>query len=212
MRQALAVLLLFVSMFVQSACAAVNFKAQVHAAMFEINVSTPAGDGECTAYAVGPHALATAEHCFEGNPLPQLVKITFGDSDAVEPVEAILLDKDDHALVIFKAKTFTTWVTFVIGSLQQGDRVYFWGNPMAVYYATDCYREGYYSGRTIVNWKGVKTRWDIFNLTVAPGDSGSLIFNEDGAVVGMVSKSPAMGFTVSMEFRFTPEQIARASK
>jgi len=156
---------------------------------------TFSGGGLCSATAVGPHLILSAEHCFKGD---RLVTING------EPAYALRLVKDgnDHVLVRV-SKRFKTWAR--IGSNPEvGTHVKFWGNALALNFA---YREAYVS---LLDGEDV-----LYQGSSAPGDSGSGLFAEDGSVVGVVTgyKSQAIpggmrfGFLWSMRMKWTREQL-----
>jgi hypothetical protein len=209
MRRVLAVLLLF--LFTLIACAA-NPKDRIHASLLEFDTRSGLWPltrqaGDCSGYAVGPHSMLTAGHCVFGNADPSKVSISFGKS-APEVITEIILDGHDHALVVFTSKTFSTYVAMTFAIPEQSDRVFMWGNPTSLD-ALDCWREGYFSGHGLYNSGGAAHPFYLFIMPSAHGDSGSLIFNGNGDIVGMANQGDG-SFTISEVFSFTEAQLARA--
>jgi len=157
---------------------------------------TFSGGGLCSATAVGPHLILSAEHCFKGD---RLVTING------EPAYALRLVKDgnDHVLVRV-SKRFKTWAR--MGSNPEpGTHVQMWGNALGLSFA---YREAYVS---------VYKDEDILyaGSDTAPGDSGSGLFAPDGSVVGVVTGTKSVvfkngsAFTLlwTMRLKFSADQL-----
>ena len=172
----------------------------VHSAMHQIDV----GEGLCTLYATGPHTGMTAEHCTAS----VVSEITL-DPKSTHPqkveVEKIILDKHDHAIVELKGVKFSDYVDVDSRAVpQQGDKVHLWGASAALY-CSDCYVEGYYSGLAVIPEDVAELPDQVvmwFVLPTTPGDSGSLIFNQNNEIVGMISIGDGTN-TGSFIFAFT---------
>jgi len=203
---------------------------QVHSAMHLVTIIGFSGEEECTGYAIARYALFIAGHCLKPTPTdgPMDNVYAFDSSFAMAtPVEAIL-DDHDHAIVILKPVSrvhwdgFKTWIVPKFVTPDPGDRVYTWGNPRTLFDATDCYREGYFSGsgrREVQSFDSTRDspKFEyqavrLFVLATAFGDSGSLIFNAKGEIVGQVSYVTTTGMTISVDFAFTPEQLQKVGK
>jgi len=180
------------------------------------------GGGLCTAYAIGPHTLLTAQHC---NANTSRVYIDPVSRDAVKKDQAKSykivsreFDNEDHMLLDVEGTDFkdTIYLGPNVRTPVQGESVYFWGNPSGV---KDQYREGLvsgsikYDGDGDVNAKVGSTLY-IEQMPAVGGDSGSAIFSaKDGALVGIVTFGIAGGkFTGSFPIQFTGEQIANSLK
>jgi hypothetical protein len=207
---ALLLVLLSVSVVRLTLSIPANSKARIHASLRNIHIFSPAGEGQCSAYTVGPHTILTAGHCFMYDPKLAATTIGFGDNIAPSQVE-ITYDHHDHALLRFSDRTFPVWVKMVFTAPKwQGERVVMWGNPSAIFNATDCYREGYYSGASLVkDNRGTLRLVYIFVLPMEHGDSGSLVFDNSGRIISMASMMDS-GFMMAEGFFFTPAQIAHA--
>lgn len=186
-----------------------SLKDREHKAMHMIVMFAPERDsdgkldgGQCTAYAVAPHVLLTAQHCDYDD------GILFIDPSSPEDVKAgkvqsygvteKVFDGADHMLLVVPGITFTDFITYdplTYHAPVQGEHLYFWGNPRGV---KDQYREGYVMGTfpttkdddVILPGQPIIT---IFMVAVG-GDSGSAIFDADtGAVVAVVTYGMAAG-------------------
>ncbi len=171
--------------------------------------------GFCSVTAIGPRALMIAEHCLSMNPLTDVFHFSENASDTAQEV---IRDGEDHAIVILKKLEFHEWINYKQIPLVKGDRVFMYGSPTSIWNAASCYREGYFSGYgsvpvwrftifgMIVDYQKIQ----IFILQVAPGDSGSLIYDEKGNIVGMVSKAIG-GFAGGFPLKFQLVDIQRAT-
>jgi serine protease Do len=122
----------------------------------------------CSGTMRGPHEFSTARHCIDGGE-----KVTKVNDQKVEMIGWRLTGKDS-VIVSVRGVTFKHWPR--TGVAHQGDRVFWWGNPLG---ARDMYREGYVSGFFDGNM--------VVDATICHGDSGSGVFNEYGELVGIVS-------------------------
>jgi hypothetical protein len=177
--------------------------------------------GLCTAYAVGPHTLLTAEHC---NLETDKVYLDPVDRESVKEDKAPSFkiidrefDDEDHMLLDIEGVNFkdTTYLGPRVRVAVQGEKVYFWGNPAGV---KDQYREGLVVGSKVYTVEdGDASQGSILTVVQAPtvgGDSGSAVFSDrDGALVGVVTYSIFGGLMMGMfPIEFTGEQIEQASK
>lgn len=214
MRHALTILLLFILTFTACAADSGNTKEQIHASLLDYETTSRifplSMHGDCSGYAVGPHTMLTAGHCVFDNADLKSVSIAFGKA-VPEVISEIILDGSDHALVIFANKTFYTYIKLAFAAPKQAERVFMWGNPTRLYGARDCWREGYYSGSGLYVHDGIGHTIYLFVMPAINGDSGSLIFNADGRIVGMANQGEA-GFTGDEAFSFTPDQLDHATK
>lgn len=125
--------------------------------------------GICSGTAIARDVILSAQHCFKGGGALRFVN--------GQPVKVIGYGKDEHDLATIRVTgvTFKTWARRG-GSLTQGERVRFWGNPGGEH---NVYREGYVSRAT--------TDLVVLDMTICKGDSGAGIFNQRGEVVGVVT-------------------------
>ena len=208
----------------------VKIKAKQHSAMHVIVMIQRDIDGKslhgglCTAYAVGPHTLLTAEHC--NIPETNAVYLDNEDHDAIKNNKVMsytiisrTFDHQDHMLLDISAVNFPDTITLSasVRTAKQGEKVYFWGTPNGV---PNQYREGYVMG-TMPTPKPDPEDQDsekvdaTATLTLAAmptigGDSGSAVFAEkDGQLVGIVTFGFADGQVMGMfPIQFTQAQIA----
>ena len=182
-------------------------KDYVHSAMHQVRIEH---SGRCTAYATGPHTIMIAEHCLGEDP-PKDV-FTFDPDTSFQQSATVVsetFDHADHVIVVLSGILFSEYVDVNDRGLPlQGDRVHFWGAAAAVG-CSDCYREGYYIG--IGQIEDIDSALLLFDLNGAPGDSGSLIFDQNNRIVGMVSLA-ANHFVASFPLLFTPAEWKQAKR
>lgn len=150
-------------------------------------------DGFCSGTAVGKQVVLTASHCLKRGALLTVngkpVKVTAREDDG-----------KDHSLLWVNV-TFTH-VAKMGGTLQQGDSIEYWGNPMGI---TDQYRRGYVTGFIPENDA------ILFDSNGWFGDSGAGIF-KDGKVVttitGMFS-SEIFYIMRAYPLSFSKEQLSK---
>jgi len=160
--------------------------------------------GLCTAYAVGPHTLLTAEHCNDVD--ASAVYIDTIDKKAIKEgrvmsytVISRTFDHQDHMLLDVSGIYFpnTIELTDHVRAPRQGEHTYQWGNPGGV---RDQYREGLVTGRMAMptpdpddedsDSEKIDATGDVYLIveTVVGGDSGSAIFSAvDGQLIGVLT-------------------------
>jgi S1-C subfamily serine protease len=128
------------------------------------------GGSVCSGTAISRSAFLGAAHCFgaeEGeasvNGKPAKYKVVANDGA-------------DHVLVTVD-KPFTVWARMSARKPSQGDEVFVHGNPAGI---KDMLRVGRVAG-----WDGDTMAIDLLGWF---GDSGAAVFNEDGRIVGVVSR------------------------
>jgi V8-like Glu-specific endopeptidase len=178
----------------------------------------------CTAYAVGPHTLLTAEHC--NLPDTNAVYLDSVDHDAIKQgrvtshtIISRTFDHQDHMLLDVSAVIFgeTIELGAHVRTAKQGEKIYFWGTPDGI---PNMYREGYVMGAEPPSTPDPEDKEPIdatAYLTIAAcptisGDSGSAVFAEkDGQLVGVVTYGVADGMIMGMfPIQFTQAQIEAA--
>jgi hypothetical protein len=203
-----------------------KLQEQQHKAMHEIVMVDRDADGKviggglCTAYAVGPHTLLTADHCND-------TKATGVYIDA--PLELIrpgkvmsykiisrTFDHQDHMLLVVSGVYFqnTIVLTDHVRAPHQGEHTYQWGNPAGI---RDQFREGLVTG-SMPNIKSDDEPIDASGIVyliaepVIGGDSGSSVFSaEDGQLIGIVTYSMDNGQLAGVyAIQFTQAQLDAA--
>jgi trypsin len=229
----LATLLLAVSMAV-SPVFAVNAKIRVaieqHQSMHEIVMTFTDADGKhgalCTAYAVGPHTLMTAEHCDVKSDSVFVDPISLHEirENKISPIKIVdrEFDGQDHMLLDLDGINFAHTVEVRGYSANgprlpiQGEHIHWWGNPGGM---RDQYREGIVTG--VIPWNANDDSPEgqhiegpslfLVQAAVIGGDSGSAVFGDDGRVVGIVTFGIDDGQIMGMfPVQFTPSQIANS--
>lgn len=160
-----------------------------------LSVHLVAGDASCSGTIIGPHAILTATHCFDGVP----IKV---DGETVR-IRGRLDDGADHTIIMLD-KTYPRWAR-VGNAPRQAQHVYYYGHPGGL---IDQYREGRVSGKSSDHGR-IFTLYDINGWF---GDSGAGIFNDDGELVGVVNVlvstggSDPMHLMGSQPLRFTRDE------
>lgn len=148
---------------------------------------TPAPRGESatgTAFAVGPQHVLTCAHVIEGMRTLQIASF-----EGKHSVEVVLADRrNDLALLRVLGAQPLQFVAFRDGvSCELGESVVALGFPMA----------GFAGGGVQVTQGGISGLFGLrddasllqFTAAIQPGSSGSPLFDDTGAVVGMVTSS-----------------------
>ena len=211
-----------------------KLQQQQHKAMHEIVMveRDASGDivsaGLCTAYAVGPHTLMTAEHCNSADTDDIYVDPVSREaihSGEVHPFPIISrqFDHEDHMLVDIKGINFKDAI-YLGPSVRlpiQGEHTYEWGCPAGI---RDQYREGLVTGTMPIagiNMGEGEDKVDatgpnlyIVQTTVVGGDSGSAVFSaNDGQLIGVVTFGIDNGALMGMfPITFTGSQIEASMK
>jgi Trypsin len=168
-------------------------------------------DGVCTATAVGPHVVLTAEHCFD----EKKDKVVLLDLSTKEHIVlASTKDGRDHVMIGISGAPFQNYVDLgeVTGKSVSWQHVYMYGCGEGNYpprLLTGQQVPGFDSASEIDQADDVQK----FILPVVPGDSGSAIWSDDGKLVAIVTyghsgskEHAAVGFGLN----FSPMQIAVA--
>lgn len=151
-------------------------------------------DGTCSGTAIGPHAILTATHCFDG-PTVKLSGLT---------VKLRIDDGNDHTLLVV-TQTFDAHAD-VAQMPASGAPVHIIGNPGEL-------RHLYESGTVAGTYKTDT----LLNVPIFYGDSGAAVFDDTGRIVGVVSGVRVLagdGVYVAWgevkPFMFTPSQWGEA--
>jgi hypothetical protein len=182
---------------------------RAHAVSFQIET----GIGKCSATAVGPHTILTADHCVVND---GLMMLDIGDGNVVEVV-SIVSDDKDHVLIRVKHR-FKAWAYVRRSPLRMGEAVHYFGNPGEM---TDILRVGRLIGLEDVMLPHPDTMqpWpqkdvQVYDFQAGGGDSGSGVFDQRGLLVAVVSAtySDRIRVALCLPLAFTREQWAEAAK
>lgn len=211
MKKVLMSLLLSLSL-VATACAAhmpkqlltTTHRTEMHAVVVDELLGLPVERGAiCSATAIGPHALLTANHCdlgattvsVDGNPAAITERIT---------------DGYDHMIFMVNI-TFGSWAKF--GKMPKvGDEVWLRGNPDGL---NQLVRHGIYSGIIFEQSENMLRAISMFDINGWHGDSGSAIFDKHGKIIAVTSYGFSDGgfdMIGTLSLHFTKAQLLKASK
>lgn len=132
----------------------------------------------CGATAVGRRTVVTAEHC-----VTEDGKFVAGLTVDGQPPVKIILDGQEHALILVAQDLHKRPVKLANKPVAIGDKLFVYGRPMDMGLL---FREGIYSGNVLLSGM-LPNNWRVTSIMGAPGDSGSGIFDKDGRLVGSVS-------------------------
>lgn len=169
------------------------------------------GEGMCSGSAIAPHAFLTAAHCLHEMEVPAVVF----DGDKPAKVEHILEDDNDHVILLVSGVTFQNTIPYHTHTPTVGEKVFYFGNAAAIG-LKDLYREGYFAGLENLPTEGDAEEsvvFQAFMMPVVPGDSGSVILNEQGDIVGVVSigwNVPAITGAFPLQFTRTAILMAES--
>lgn len=141
-----------------------------------LSITTLDGSHMCGATKIDDRTAMTAEHCTDTEMLLE-----------GQVPELIILDGKEHALVIVPKELPGKKAELSHRYPIIEDELYIWGKPLGF---GPLWREGIVSGYVSFPndpYIGHLGTFTIGTLLVAPGDSGSGIFNKDGKLVSSVS-------------------------
>lgn len=159
------------------------------------------GTGYCTATAVAPDALLTAEHCIkEGTDTYTVIRID--RSPKIYHVRFIGLDGRDHAILVLDTGVFTNTVGPDPVVVKSGEPVHMYGSGEAKYpprrldgVTVDC------EDPSDVDSDSGQV---CLTLAAIPGDSGSAVYDKNENLVAVITykangKYTAVGFGVVLQ-------------
>jgi hypothetical protein len=135
-------------------------------------------EGFCSATVVGKHTILTAAHCFKD----RVPTVLFVDKQQAHVVR-FLSDNNDHILLFISNMTFDRIAPISQNYMSDGDGVSIYSNAEGLGLA---YRRGFVSRSFFDHRGGCAKGCSLYQLVVAPGDSGGGIF-KDGVLVGVIA-------------------------
>jgi|GEM_PF-1706543 len=166
------------------------------------------GVSVCTATAVGPHSILTAEHCLKNGDATQL---TIDYTLETHFILAVAGDGRDHVLLLIDGSPFRNIEPINSGTAQLHDVLTIYGDGGALYPPVPKY------GRAVncLDPSDIDEDAGILctTLPVIGGDSGSAIYNSKGEIVGLVTYAVAEApyTNIGFSLNFTPKEIAQAA-
>lgn len=145
-----------------------------HRATYRIEQRTINTGGSCSATAIGPHALLTANHCEVAS---DTVQVSGTEVRGMATIDKRLRDGLDHTIYLLSGITFPHYLDVdQSNSMEPGQRVYLFGNPGEW---RDIYREGYAAGIKPPAFLSLNPPMMMFDFPGFYGDSGSGIIDKD---------------------------------
>jgi len=168
------------------------------------------GKGACSASALGPHALLTAQHCDVGEEY-----LTVDLELSPRKIVGRITDGEDHIIFLVNGSKFKATMaaeydptTYALPTV--GEKVFLFGDGRAMY--PPQYRNGYYTGTAKIEDGDASKDPDVFlfDLNIIPGDSGSAVYGDGGKLVTLITYSMGGKFAGCYKMAFTEAQIAQA--
>lgn len=174
-------------------------------------------DGLCTATAIGPHAILTAEHCNDGEAPDETITIDL--SRKHYHLLAENADGHDHIIYLLDGPAFKNYLDpselINVPQPKPYAPVVIYGDGLGQYPPREV--NGFVDGKSdSADLSDVdqndQALW--YRLAIVPGDSGSAIYDAAGRVVGLVTygfdapsrRLPAVR-AVGFALAFTPKAI-----
>lgn len=152
----------------------VSYLSSVVIQTFEDGVSLGSGSGNY--FRLGKHRfIITAAHVVEGNPQISIIEKGYSMVDA----KVVYIDSNSDIAILVPAKRleYTKAIPFRRDiSNQMGEKVYHCGHPA---------REGWHISEGLLT--GTHNDTLLVNTFAWPGSSGSVLFDESGRVLGVLS-------------------------
>jgi hypothetical protein len=153
---------------------------------------------KCTATAIGPHAMLTAEHCVSRLVPDNHIFFNIDISTHVYSIRTAIYDDHDHVIYLLTGPAFKYFLPYrylISSHVINSTKVVAYGATSGtVFGTTNPSREDL---SDVDQLQGVR----YYHLKVDDGDSGSLIYTPDGSVSSMVTyrvgKDSACGFTLN---------------
>lgn len=139
----------------------------------------------CSATAIGLHALLTALHCDEHG---QWTSLNIDLSTHTYHILSGVVDDRDHLILIVDGPEFKNTVSVIQRSAVLGEHIYMYG------FGGGDYPAHRYDGTVIEEREGgdpsdvdAFAGIENYSFPVILGDSGSAVFGNDGAIVGVIT-------------------------
>ena len=167
--------------------------------------------GYCSASALGPHALLTAQHCDSGE-----TSLRVDNDLADRKIVGRITDGEDHIIFLVDGTKFKDTMaadydpsSYALPTV--GDKVFLFGDGGGFW--PPQYRTGYYTGSVNTEEKDLAPTDPVmmlFDMNIIPGDSGSAVYGPNGELVTVVTYIISGKFAGCYKMAFTAEQVAKA--
>lgn len=138
--------------------------------------------GLCTATAIGPHALMTANHC-DADGSAKEIQLDLALTKF--HIQKILHDNRDHDIYLIDGQPLRDFVEYKVRLAKMGEHVHFYGNGEGEYpsHREDGVRIPFEDPSEIDQSEGISQ----FDILVRHGDSGSAKFADDDSIVAVTT-------------------------
>ncbi len=174
------------------------------------------GRRQCTATAIGPHAILTAEHCNDAeDEKAQNDTVTLDLSSTHYHLLAKTMDHRDHVIYLLDGPAFKNFLEpsslVNVRAATAGEKVFMYGDgkeyfpPRRVDGVVDVARQ-------IADVSDVDQDQQLryYTLTVLDGDSGSAVYGEDNRVLGVITYGYEGPGAAGFSLNFSEETITIA--
>lgn len=212
--------LLLVALLSMPSCASPIEAA--HKASLHIAQQTVLTADQCSAVAIGPHAIMTASHCELPSDTLYIQNVDGANDNDIKIVDRIR-DDNDHTIYLLKNVQFDTYVSVDLkDKLEQGEDVFMFGNPGEW---ADQLRKGYITGvlqdeSLAAMFGGGSPDEVLLDIKAWHGDSGAAIYNSKGDVILVLTGSEfqsrpddqkdSIRLTFGFKLAFKADDLARA--
>lgn len=161
--------------------------------------------GQCSSTAVGPHAFLTAEHCIEHD---NAVQASFDLATEKHDLIAATTDNRDHIIFLVSGTAFVNIEEVDQVPSRLGEDVVLYGDGRMAYPPLPQFG-------TVVNCydpSDVDAASGIlcFSTPVIPGDSGAVVYNSKGSIIGVITYSTPDGTSKGFSLNFSEAQLEGA--
>jgi hypothetical protein len=166
---------------------------------------------QCSATAIGPHALLTALHC---DKFAQFTSMTIDLSTSQYHIVSGIADDRDHLIIIVDGPAFKNTTTVIQRAAVIGEHVFMYGYGGNIYPARR--RDG-----VVIAERNGGDESDVdalatttnYSFPAIMGDSGSAVYGNDGAIVGLLtySRPGVQAYSTGFSLNFPQDVLDKAA-
>lgn len=163
---------------------------------------------QCSATTVGPHALLTAQHCYN----EAIAELKLDYARRAYHIKAVERDDNEHVIFLLDGPAFTFIQPVVTGRPRINAPVYIYGFGKQNFPGTR--KSGVVVDEYDPSELNQREGFFYTSINVIHGDSGSAVYDADGSILGLITFSidqdPYHQQSGIFPLRFTEEQIQKA--